>query len=907
MLYLLYTHEKRGTSMSYIETYRLTNKKGEDKIVVWERTKAGRIRKEHDPEYYYYVEDPNGKDVSIFGKRLSKRTANSWWDLQGIRKISKNLYESDIDPEIKCLGKHYYGKEPPELHVTFFDIEVDYDPEIGHASFENAYAPISAISIQHYWSNESIVFAVPPPGWDKGTLDKSLSDLAEIRLCRDERDLLFQFLDEIEDSDVICGWNSDVFDIPYIYARLGKRGSPKYVSDLRKRLCFPESGEPKTRIRDVYGQPVTFIDLIGRIRTDYMELFIKYEMDKRPSYKLESISEEILPELPKLPLTKSLYRTYHEDFNYFLRYNIRDCEVLKGFEDKLGYVQLANVMSHMSCAHFKHALGTVSCLDLAIVNFCHYELNVKVPDYSQKPDGSIQGACVLFPQIGMHQGVGSIDITSLYPTTIRSINISPETLIGQFPDRQVAWEEICKESEVELEFNLDKGESETRTANQWKQVLQGHNWAVSAYGTVFDQNKPGVIPTLLTTWFMKRKEYQKLKKDAYEQVQIFENNKREHAKWMTKYTYYDKMQYVYKIKLNSAYGALTNYYFRFFDLRMGESVTGTGRAILKHQCRMVAKLIDGNYDVDFPLYDTVTEALSKGGTAEEALDGPKFNGSFQTPSVIYGDTDSCYFETGAAEAGDAIRLANYVAKQVNASFQPYMQKSFLCISGYDDLVKAGREVVTGRGIFVNKKRYVLHLIDLDGKPVDKIKIMGLDIKKTTMPKHVATVLLGIIEELLRNDDWNAIEQRIVDYKDKLRENTNILDIGLPKGIKGIEDYTEAFKVQGDSTRLPGHVAAAIHYNMMLQKYNDKESPKITSGMKLKVYYLTVKHGKFKSIALPTDIDEIPEWFKEHFAQEIDYDAHILRLIDNPLENIFVAIKKQVPTKQSMLIDSLLIF
>jgi len=230
-------------------------------------------------------------------------------------------------------------------------------------------------------------------------------------------------------------------------------------------------------------------------------------------------------------------------------------------------------------------------------------------------------------------------------------------------------------------------------ASEWREWLIDRKWAVSGYGTVFDQTNEGIIPAILSGWFSKRKEYQALKKKAEKDG--------EHEM----VGFYDRLQYVYKIKLNSLYGALSNLYFRFYDLRMGESTTGTGRMILRHQCSKVNELLTGEYD-------------------------------YLGDEVIYGDTDSTYFKTFADDHKSAVKIADAVAASVNSDYQRFMQQTFLCTPGFDNIIKAGREIVSDRGIFVEKKRYILHIVDLEGKTVDKMKVMGLDTKKTTIPKHV---------------------------------------------------------------------------------------------------------------------------------------------------------------------------
>lgn len=874
---------------------------GKNDVIVWERVDGKRRIRTYPAPYYFFTKNNNGHHLSIYGEKLAKHEFASFSPFYEARKKAESnrvkIYEGDIPPEIKILSEHYHNATPPKLHISFFDIEVDYNPEIGFSGVKNPYAPINSVSLFHSWKNEFVVHAVPPKNWD-GKLDPSLHSLAKITLHKTERELLLALLKEIEDSDGLCGWNSDYFDIPYIGKRIQAVLSDKYL----QRLSFAEGEMPKYQEVEEKKPGYTLKHLTlnpsGRLKIDYLSLFKKYEMDGRPSYKLEAIADEILPHLPKLQYEGSLHNLYHTDFSFFLRYNIRDTEILMGFEEKLGYVELANTMYHLSAGLFKHVLGTLKLVDLAIINYCHYELGgVRVPNREEGVDGQIAGALVLLPQIGMHDWIGSIDINSLYPSAIRSINISPETIRGQFIEKAQAWEEVRTQSETLVTLRLENGREHTAMGKDWNQLLREKNWAISAYGTVYDQTNKGIIPSILENWYNTRKEYQALKKQA------------SNAGDKDKAAYYDRLQYVYKIKLNSTYGALTNFFFRFFDLRMGESVTGTGRNILTHQCRKVAELLDGDYNVNFPIYNTTQNAIEKGSPISVALQGPEFNGRFQAESVVYGDTDSVYFKTHTDDKEQAIIIADTVAREVNESFKEFMQTAFLCNPGFDDLIKSAREIVSARGIFVDKKRYTLHVVDKEGKAADSLKTMGLELKKTTLPKPIAIKLTAFVERLLRRESWDTIAADIIEYKKQLGQTTdfNVVDIGLPKGVNGVERYSQDYKLYGAGARLPGGAAAAIHFNECLELYNDKEQLPIVSGTKIKVFYLKGNYGKFKSIALPTDIEVIPGWFTEHFIPYIDKEKQLVKLVDNTLKHIFTAIGKTVPNKQDALVDSLFEF
>jgi DNA polymerase elongation subunit (family B) len=893
--------------MSYIDAIKIKSD-----VLVWERTENGREIKTYTAPYYFYIEDSNGSYKNIYQNSLTKLEFSNSQEFNLAREDYKSrgfkLYESDIPPELKILSSYYYGVPAPKLNVTFLDIEVDYDKYIGHSDLDNPYAPINAIALHNRWENKTYILAVPPPEYT-GSLTPSylieqMNIIApiqidiglEIIICENEKELLMQLLVIIDDSDILCGWNSEYYDIPYIGKRLEKLGKKFFNS-----LSFEHAPKPVfSEVTNMY-QTQTILTISGRVSLDYLQLFRKYELNEKQSYKLESISEEYLPELKKLEYDGALCDLYHFKFIEFLRYNLRDTEILEGFERKLGYVELANEMTHLSTGLFKHVTGTIKLSELATINYCHHEFNnLVVPDMSvenssdddddivivddwgdvieQEEEKGIQGALVLLPQIGMHEKIGSIDVTSLYPRSIMSLNISPETLEGQFLENEIASNEIAANSNVNITFRAENGEESTKPANEWRSWFLENKRAVSGFGTVFNQSEMGIIPKILDDWFKKRKQFQNLKNENYS------TNK-------DLYEYYDRLQYVYKIKLNSYYGAMVNKFFRFADLRLGESTTGCGRKILLHQCAQVTKILDGEYLL--PNRSVIDKKTNK-----------EHFGYTNDKSVIYGDTDSTYFKSHGQTIEEAIQVSDLIGDMVNKSFPKFMRNTFLCQPGFDDKISTGREIVSDRGIFVDKKRYILHLVNLDGKTVDKLKVMGLDTKKTTIPKPVANKLNNFIERFLKGEEWDVIANEIADYREYLRNCNDIALLGLPKGVKKVEYYTNMYNT-GQKCTIPGHVSASILYNRCLEQYEDHASDKVISGMKIRCYYITNSFNKFKSIALPVDLKQIPDWFFSDF--QIDVDKHIERLVDKPLDNILKAIQMRTPTKQDVHNKSLVEF
>lgn len=367
------------------------------------------------------------------------------------------------------------------------------------------------------------------------------------------------------------------------------------------------------------------------------------------------------------------------------------------------------------------------------------------------------------------------------------------------------------------------------------------------------------------------------------------------AALQVEYEYADALQYCMKIKLNSQYGALLNQNFRFYDKRMGQSVTATGRQVLRHQLKKGCEIIDGDYNIE-PIVDDEDPRALRGEVA--------------SPSLVYGDTDSGYFTLKHILPPNAtkefvVKLADQIAAEINESFPEFNRKAFLCQPGFDQHIKTGRELVADRGFFIQKKRYVIHVIDKEGKRKDELKAMGVEMRKTTTPRDVKQFLRNSATMLLKGVPAKELDEYIVAYRDKIIDDVPLMEIGLPKGIKKIELYTEEFR-NNPKTRIPGHTSAALLYNEFRERYKDNQSLQISSGMKIKVFnfkYEFEHDGRmFKSIALPTDTEEIPQWFAEDFVPLIDRITHSKKLVDNMLHNMFDSIPRHVPTRHMQAIE-----
>lgn len=272
--------------------------------------------------------------------------------------------------------------------------------------------------------------------------------------------------------------------------------------------------------------------------------------------------------------------------------------------------------------------------------------------------------------------------------------------------------------------------------------------------------------------------------------------------------------------------------------------------------------------------------------------------------------NSCYFtyptkdEQHNQSLDEVVNFADDIAKQVNSSYSEFTQSNFLVNEFHSKFLKCAREIVASGGIFVTKKRYILHVLDKEGKRVDEPKVMGLDIKKSNLPAYVQEKLTNIVLDYIKGETWENIQQQIMEFKNNVR-NVSVLDLGIPKGVKKVEYYTEQFEILGMKARLPGHVAASIFYNLMRKHEEAYTLPAITSGSKIRVFKLKHKIGKFKSIALPRDLEAIPSWFEKYV--DIDVNEHVKSLIDNPLNNILHAVGYSAPTDHTMFLQSFLEF
>jgi DNA polymerase elongation subunit (family B) len=552
-------------------------------------------------------------------------------------------------------------------------------------------------------------------------------------------------------------------------------------------------------------------------------------------------------------------------------------------------------------------MGAVAVTEQAIINEAH-QRGMVVPNRKNRDDqGDTQaaGAYVAFPKRGMHDWIGAIDINSLYPSAIRALNMAQESIVGQLrpimTDRYIqekvaagssfadAWENMFGSleytavmagepgTEITIDWESDGSSDVMSAADVWRMIFDSNQpWMLSANGTIFSYEQKAVVPGLLERWYRERQELQAKKKES--------TTEEDKAFW-------DKRQLVKKINLNSLYGAILNPGCRFFDKRIGQSTTLTGRIIAKHMDAYINECIFGEYD-------------------------------HTGPAIIYGDTDSCYFSAWPAVKEEVaagrmewtketcIQLYDSIADQVNASFPAFMERACHVPRANGELIKGGRELVASKGLFIKKKRYAVLIIDLENKRLDthgkpgKVKAMGLDLKRSDTPKVVQDFLSDLLTDVLTGSGKEHVYDKVRDFKIAFQDRP-AWEKGTPKRVNNLTKYGKEEERLGKAN-MPGHVRAALNWNTLRRMHGDNYSLAIVDGMKTIVCKLKDNALGYTSVGYPTDESHIPQWFKD-----LPFDDSLMEatIVDQKVENLLGVLEWDIPshTDIATTFDSLFTF
>lgn len=541
----------------YTGTYMNTR---ENKLYVAERVNGQRIITSYPLILEYYVPDSNGYYMGYDGKRVRKITCKTFNEFRAhqakCREEKIPTYELNFNLTNKVLYQHYNQAETPKLNTSFMDIEVDrkgFEYLTVNQLVEKACCPINAISIYNSWQNTLFTLMLCPDTLDFDEAQKICNKFDNTFLFKDEKQLLKGIIALLADAECATGWNSRFFDTPYIVRRIINM----LGEEEAKQLClFGQS--PKLREKEnKFGALGITYDIIGKWFVDYMELYIKHQRGQKESYKLDAIAELELGER-KVEHDESLDDMYRQRYEDFIKYNRQDTMLVKKFEDKLKYIETHNMQAHETCCSMEDTLGTVAYIDQCFINEAHNK-GLVVNDRDEDKNWRYQdivppGAAVPTPVTGLCKYVMSLDMHALYPSSCRSLNMSPETIVAQvridktqdflwkrikdndwyknkakkIPDWGAAWghvwgsiefQEIMKQSDTMLTLDYESGESVQATAKEIYDAVfnDNSNLCISALGTIFRTDVEGLIPHVFTKWDKERSIF-KNKKAYYEDL-----------------------------------------------------------------------------------------------------------------------------------------------------------------------------------------------------------------------------------------------------------------------------------------------------------------------------------------------------------------------------------------------------
>ena len=510
-------------------------------------------------KYYptVYKKDPDGEFKTLFGEPCSPVTGRYDWK-------DPSLLEKDIQRELAVLRDYYYKEDsPPSSHNTvYLDIEIEMLGALTPQYIRSAPAKITSIALYDVTLKKYYCLVLD----EKKQLKYTEEENKEIIPCDTEFDLLSKFISIWLETDptIVSGWNSEFFDIPYLYHRICK-----VLGEQQAKQLSPLG---IVSVRDFFNKKSqsneSVVNIAGVNHLDYMLLHKKYIMKQESSYKLGDIGEKYV-NLGKVEYEGSLDKLFREDVKTFIEYNLRDVEILIKLDDKLQFINLTVNICHLCHTPYENIYYSTSLNEGAILTYLKRKDIVspnKPTTYNpalKEGNEEYAGGYLKDPVPGLYEWVSDLDFTSLYPSIIRNLNIGIETLVGRIKNRdkydnQWGLEDIKKldpdyELTIEKVDNKRKIQTASISAGKLVQMIENNDWAIAANGTMFKKDMPSVIVEILNDWFNKRKQYKDLMKKAYKTGDIAMGE------------HYNRLQHTFKIKLNDVYGVFAQNGWRYSD------------------------------------------------------------------------------------------------------------------------------------------------------------------------------------------------------------------------------------------------------------------------------------------------------------------------------------------------------
>ena len=747
-----------------------------------------------------------------------------------MREAKEWIESHKSQPELICgntqypytyISDTYKGRVDWDIeNLLIVTVDIEVQCENGFPSPREAEEELLSITIKNHQSKRIVV-------WGIGDFKTDREDVTYVN-CESEVHLLKEFLVfwEKYHPDIVTGWNSEFFDIPYICNRIKKL----FGEDELNRLS-PWGG---IKSREVYqmGRNHQVYIIPGIAALDYFDLYRKFTYSAQESYRLDHIAFVELGERKDGNPYDTFREWYTKDYQSFIEYNINDVELVDKLEDKMGLIKLCLTMAYDAKVNYTDVLGSVRYWDILIYNYLR-EKNIVIPPkrVSEKYD-KYEGAYVKDPLIGMHNWVMSFDLNSLYPHLIMQYNISPETLIPN------------SEKEDGLVDKILAGKAKNNT-----------EYCMTPNGAFFRKDKRGFLPEMMENMYNDRTKYKRLMLEA---KQKYEDTK--DPQLLKDISRYNNIQMAKKISLNSAYGAIGNNWFRYYDLMVATAITTSGQLSI----RWIEKALN--------IY------LNKILETREM------------DYVIASDTDSVYItfdrlvNTVFEDGTETKKIVDFLDKVATDKIKPFIDKSYQALAesmnAYEQKMDMSREVIADKGIWTAKKRYILSAWDIEGVryKTPQFKIMGIEAVKSSTPAVCRQKIKDALNIIMTGD-----EKMLNTFIQEFREEFMKLppeDIAYPRSVNGLKKFSSPNGMFAKGA--PIHCKGAILYNHLLKKHKlTNKYPLIQEGDKIKFLHMkqpniyTTSAFSFATF-MPKELD---------ILDRIDYDEQYRKSFVEPLRFI----------------------
>ena len=786
---------------------------------------------------HYSLTNEKSPYKNLQGQNLKPFTLDNIFDARRFRKEM-----TEMRSPVYGLERYHYqyiGQEyPKDIEwskdlIKIFTVDIETTCEAGFPDVENPQETIICLSVKNQ-SNKQIIT------WGIGEYKNDRPDVTYV-YCKHEKELIFQFMKFWIKNypDVVTGWNCKFFDMPYLMNRI-KAIAGSEVANKMSPWNIAEAKEVRTQ-----GRVQTVYDIKGVAVLDYLDLYKWFIPTRQESYKLDFIGELEL----KQPKNENPYGTfkefYEKDFQKFVDYNIQDVEIVDKLEDKLGLIDLSLTVAYESKVNYDDIFSQVRVWDTLIANYLMERKICVPPREEHTKDSKYEGAYVKDPIPGQHKWMVSFDINSLYPHILIQYNISPEKLYGSHDT--IPGVEKMLHKKLDLDF------------------LKENDLTMTPNGAMFKRDSQGFLSEMMEKMYKERVIY---KKRMIKAKIEFEKTgdvtlKREIARC-------HNIQWARKIALNSAYGAVGNQYFRYYDVRQAAGITTAGQFIIRFVENHMNKYLNKILKTDNQDY------------------------------VVASDTDSIYVRLdklveATCQGKTDDQIVDFLNKVCEQKFEPEIEKWFTELADYSNAFKNAmvmkREVIANKGIWIAKKRYMLNVLDEEGVRLanPKLKLMGIEAVKSSTPQ----VCRGKIKEaitVIMGKEEHDLHKHISDFRKEFMK-LPAEAVSFPRSCNNLRKYRDASNIFVKGT--PIHVKGALIYNHKIEELGlQNKYPLVQEGDKIKfIKLIPANPFKFDVISYVTTL---PEEFK--LQEYVDYNMMFDKTFLDPMRFILDAINwKAEPT------------